>query len=339
MMRKRVHFHLCQTRAAFTLIEVLVSMTILTMLLLMLVQTTDAVRRTWTQTTGSVEQFREAREAYESMTRRITQATLNTYWDYDNPTKPTKYMRQSELRFISGPMQSQLIGTSNPNWPGYGIFFQAPLGYSENSSYAGLDSLLNTCGYYVEWGTDKDFWPGFMQNMPNKPERWRYRLMELMEPSELLTIYKFTSGNLNYSGHAWFITPFSAKRTRPIAENILYIRVIPIGVNGSQSFLLDSSTSLYDTSPGHAAAMVNQLPPYIQVSMMALDEGTFSRNQLSRNTRPPPWMGNIMQGGFSTGTANSEQNTIETALKAAHINYRLFITQIPIRGAKWTGNY
>src|SRR5437867_2293961 len=105
----RANYHLLDIRLAqsmnqirirrlvggFTLVEVMVSMAILVLLLLVLVSITDATRKTWSYTSSKIEQFQDAREAFESITRKLSQATLNTYWDYDNPLTPTRYLRQS----------------------------------------------------------------------------------------------------------------------------------------------------------------------------------------------------------------------------------------------------
>ena len=84
--------------SGFTLVEVLVSAGIVVVLMVVLLGMTDQTQRLVRSTSAKVEQFQEARVAFEAMTRRLAQATLNTYWDYDNPTKPTKYIRSAELR-------------------------------------------------------------------------------------------------------------------------------------------------------------------------------------------------------------------------------------------------
>ena len=116
----------------FTLVELLVSIALITLIALLLSSMTGATASTWRHTTARIEQFRSAETAYESITRRLSQATLNTYWDYDNPTAPKKYLRQSDLRFISGNMTAgpkKLLTAVGPRRPTHGIFFQAPLGY------------------------------------------------------------------------------------------------------------------------------------------------------------------------------------------------------------------
>ena len=67
----------------FTLVELLVSMTVIAIMLIVLSQMTNALRTTISQTTSQLEEFRDARNAFETITRRIGQATLNAYDDLD----------------------------------------------------------------------------------------------------------------------------------------------------------------------------------------------------------------------------------------------------------------
>ena len=89
---------------AFTLVELLVAMAVLTLIMLVLVSITNSTSVIWRSTTSEVEQFRAARNAFESMTRRISQATLNTCWDYSylnfDVTKPqTTYASPVKFAF------------------------------------------------------------------------------------------------------------------------------------------------------------------------------------------------------------------------------------------------
>ncbi len=114
---------------AFTLVELMVSMALISMMTVLLVTMTNSTAKLWTYTTSRSEQFRSASTAFEAITRRLSQATLNTYWDYDDPAKPTRYQRQSDLRFIAGNMQTLTGGATKPVRPTHGLFFQAPLGF------------------------------------------------------------------------------------------------------------------------------------------------------------------------------------------------------------------
>ncbi|HSJ03744.1 MAG TPA: prepilin-type N-terminal cleavage/methylation domain-containing protein, partial [Verrucomicrobium sp.] len=57
----------------FTLIELLVSMTVVALLMGMLLQTVFQTQNIWTQARVRVEEYREARTAFEVITRRLSQ--------------------------------------------------------------------------------------------------------------------------------------------------------------------------------------------------------------------------------------------------------------------------
>ena len=138
-----------QNPGGFTLVELMVSVGLISLVAFILLSMTNSTASTWRYTTGRIEQFRGANTAFESITRRLSQATLNTYWDYDNPTKPTRYLRQSDLRFITGRTET-LLATKTPRRPTHSVFFQAPLGFvNDDTNFSGLDNLINTWGYYV----------------------------------------------------------------------------------------------------------------------------------------------------------------------------------------------
>lgn len=135
----------------FTLVELMVSVVLITLLTLLLVSMTNSAASTWRYTTARIEQFRGADIAFEAIARRLSQASLNTYWDYDNPTVPKKYLRQSDLRFVAGDAEI-LLKPATLRRPTHSVFFQAPLGYvGDTTNFGGLDNLINTWGYYVEF--------------------------------------------------------------------------------------------------------------------------------------------------------------------------------------------
>ncbi len=335
----------------FTLVEILVSMAILTLLLLTLVAVTDSIRRTWTYTSGKIEQFREAREAFEAINRRVSQATLNTYLDYQRDpsgnlllTGTNNYVRQSELRFISGP--SLLDGGTHPT---HAIFFQAPLGYVETSTYSGMENLLNTWGYYLEFSDDSALRPPFL-SAAIAPLHSRFRLMELMEPAESLTLYSAevaAGGNSSYSAKTWFTTPLASK-SRVLAENIIALILLPklspqedtTGTMLSPNYTYDSTT-IGPNGSNKDYNTKSQLPPVVQITMVAVDEVSY--NRLQGNSTMMPDLGlsalfaNVgdIQDPSKPGYAQ-DLKTLETTLKSKKLTYHIFTTNISIKGAKWS---
>ena len=346
----------------FTLLELLVSMSIILLLLAVLGMITSTTQRTWAYTSGKAEQFRDAREAFESMTRQLSQATLNTYWDYDNPNAPTRYLRQSELRFISGGLNAMTATATYSNFPSHAVFFQAPLGYVTNTtSYSDLYSLLNTWGFFIEFGSNKPWNPNFLNSLPNPPaQRYRFRLMQMMEPSESLTLYNSESqtagGNANYVGTDWFTTPLaSTSNLRIVADNIIALVLLPkltpqedsTGTALSPNYSYNSVKTDDNNDPAVSAATdwKNQLPPEVQVTMVAVDEASYKRFQGNSTTMPNLLVdtsGNplFQKAGDLVNSSNpgyaQDLQSLQNTLVKDKLNYRVFSTNVSIKAAKWS---
>lgn len=333
-------------RRGFTLIEIMVSMTILVMLMLMLLSMTGAVQRTWSYTTSKIEQFRNAREGFETITRKLSQSTLNTYWDYDKPDAPTKYQRQSELRFISGNTQT-LTGSAIA--PTHAIFFVAPLGYVSDPNYQGLGNLLNTWGYFIEYADDKDFRPPFITTTIT-PYRNRFRLMEMMGPSETMPLYKYTSGNSSYAATTWFtdILNSTPRPARVVADNVLALVILPklAPAEDSTGSKL-APTYYYDSTASNADPTINpknQLPPVVMFTMVAVDEPSFG-NYLFRLKSGTPRTDLGLDTLFKTAGDLTDATkpgyaqdlvVLQNKLVAKKINFRVFSTDVSIKAAKWS---
>jgi len=378
---------------AFTLVEMMVSVSVLALIMLVLVSMTNQISQTWRSTTGKIEQFQGARDGFESMTRKIGQATLNTYWDMYYVTisgrqAPRDFVRQSQLRFVSGPMAKL---APDPNRPTHGIFFQAPLGFVEDSQDLGaMENLLNTWGYFVEVDDESDSQPDFLAG--RVPNRWRSRLMELMQPAELMSVYDLDpkGGTVPQPGSdasrkqlEWFSKSLTGPKrpVRPIAENIIALIIWPklskqdedlrrkagksvlapeyiydsslltfaSGQLGTplQPIRLNVGAKLKNNSDLGEAAEINpknQLPPIVQVTMVAVDELSASRLQDTKGNNATI---DLVNGLFSVacafGTAESAQTKYEQDLKElerriveAKLTYRVFSTNVSIRGAKWS---
>ncbi len=375
------------------MVELLVSMVVLTLLLVMFEQLTSNTQKTMSSTTGRVEQFRGARQGFEAITRRLGQATLNTYWDYSfkgSDPNPTGYVRQSELRFVSGSTAALGIAPAeNPLLrPTHAVFFQAPLGLVANSAdYHGLDNLLNTWGYCIEYGDDSQLRPGFLASLNQPPPlRYRFRMVELQEPSESFSLYlkeaalnsgpNASGGNAAYTLKTWFSEvlgdiPKATDKNPParpvhvLAENIVALILLPKLTKADQKtadgtpLYDDSSLSpyyLYDststsnnalTSPNtsppdpdtpaarKALNPKNQLPPIVQVTMVAVDEPSFLRFQSSQgDPAVPPDFGFSSSAKSADYSANLQ--SLQAALQSRRLNYRVFTTNVSLKAAKWS---
>jgi uncharacterized protein (TIGR02599 family) len=337
----------------FTIAELLVAAAILSLLVVLLLNMVTQTSKTWRSTSGKIEEFRDARDTFDSITRRLSQATLNTYLDYDNPTNPTSYMRQSELRFLSGPSATILGNLTLPNpTPSMSVFFQAPNGFSTNSSNSILQNALNTWGYFLEYSSDSNTRPSFLP-VGAPPARYRYRLMELMEPTENLSIYNYTSGKSSYTNIDWISNSMTLTTNRPahvLAENVIALIILPHQSPADYSngysisslapyFTYDSSSNWTNYVTNKSIGDLNthnQLPPVVQVTMIAVDETSAVRfantySNLSSVFAASNWFAN--SSSFAADLSNCQ-----VYLSGQHFNYRIFTTDVMIKGAKWSGS-
>jgi uncharacterized protein (TIGR02599 family) len=287
----------------FTLVEMLVAVSILALIMILAAQMIGATSKIWKNTTSKIEAFQNARDGFQLMTDELRQATVNTYWDYFdntgrsahystlNPFIPAAYGRQSDLHFQCG---TSLLGVQASKTQA--AFFQAPLGYVANPGlYGGLQNLLNAVGFFLQVsdGTNViNVPPPFMGATPI----YRYRLMQFIQPSELNTVfnYSLTQGT---AAATWFSTPLAnttgrSTTVRVVANNIVALIFWPKATDSAADALstdysynsrlgLTSGTAVPPATwvPGGAnpgigqqPLQMNQMPPILRVAMVAIDE-------------------------------------------------------------------
>jgi len=345
-------------RRAFTLVELLVSMAIFVVLVLLVFSITDQVGRAWRGTTGAIEQWQSARAGFEAMTRRISQATLNTTWAYfTGPngsgaltlSDPRSYGRYSELHFISD-RGANLLGAVRPA-AADAVFFQAPLGHTSASAYA-LPHLLNTCGFYIAFNSDADFRPDLGIFSRVTPRR-RFRLMELVVPSEKMTVYASSDPSAPDYGenYDWFTEPIGDGYARPLADNVVALFILPrysrfdtsSGALLAPGYRYNSRASHPFTDPetGTQGNTLHQLPPLLEITMVALDEGSAVRLDERLNGSESAMEAAIFKEAPFAEAAEfaKDLRQLESNLRAERLTYRVFTAVIGIRGAKWSGDF
>lgn len=333
--------------ASFTLVEMLVALAVLSAIMLLLLALMSSISKMWRYSNSKMETFRESRDAFEVMTRRIGQATLATYWSYNPPLSgygglPTSYVRMSDLQIVIGPAGTLIgSGAADPAHPGSAIFFHAPLGY--DTTYLSSPTLLNMCGYYVEFNSDASQRPSFVPGAA----RYRYRLMQVLQPSSQILIYNYTSGFTNsvgsagysYDGYNWFTTPLQSASppTKFMAENVLVLTLIPhLSKEDDPSSTILPPNYLYDSRSTANAISLNQLPPLIDVTMLAIDEASASR--LAQGATEPAYGTYISTHNLFQNAANNaaDYNTLEAYLASKKITYQISSSTVSIEDAKWS---
>ena len=284
-------------------------------------QTSTVTRRA----TEKVSAFQGARSAFELITSKLSQATMNSYWDYDSPTTPTKYIRKSELHFVVGPAgQDPLPGTSGT---GQAVFFQAPGGVTGDATYSGMDNLLNAYGYYIDYRGEV----GLPFQSTATPV-YRYRLMQQVATTESLGVY---SGNAT-NGSQWI----SGNNSAVVTENIVYMAIWPRKATSEDPTGNALTTSFTYNSRDNSTSSpqpdtANQLPPTVQVTLVAIDETSAAR--FCTSSTPPTQISGAFSGLFTTSTVaqfESDLETITQNLTANGVNFRVFTTIVPMRESK-----
>ncbi len=257
----------------FTILEMLVATTVLVLLLTLIMSVLNQTTSTIRQSTAQADAFTAARSAFDLVTRHLSQAILSPYWDYDSPTSPTRYLRQSDLHFVVRP---------NTQDAGYGqeVFFQAPDGFSRSASYQSASGLLNACGYRVVYGNDDTF-----RAASSSAPRWRYRLMQSLQPAEGLQVFD----NKSVSNPPWIQSALTTEL--PVAENIIAMIVWPRLSTGDDPNGTSLTSNYQYNSRENATAKpqpstANQLPPNVQVTLVAISEAAAARLDTRSSSAP-----------------------------------------------------
>ena len=325
-------------RAAFSLIELLISLAVLSVLVVLAASLIGAIQDVWKRSSARTEQFRSARQALETISGRLSQATLNPYWVVQTNSSgvPVRYERQSDLRFLAGPAISTIGSTvgSGTIVPGSGVFFQAPTGYFTNNSASSLNAALNTWGYYVEYGPDSSRPPFISTSII--PTKNRFRLVEFIDPSDGLTIFSKTSGNSAYNGKDWFTAPLATTGNRRVlADNIVAFVALPrLSTSEDSTGTALSPAYIYDTTTSNATPKLNpknQLPPIVDIAVVAISETT--ANRITWGTTPPVFGTNLFQ---NAADMDADLETLRTNIEKMNLSARVFRTSVPISAARWS---
>lgn len=353
--------------AAFTLVELMVAMGAVALLAAVLFALISRFTENVRATRSTAEGFAVAQRAFETLTRRIGQATLNSYWESHVVSGTLRrYQRVSELRFACGPMQTGKnalddLNTKVPQTrPSHGIFFQATTGQTglaSDPALSGLENLLNTWGYFVEVGPDELKPPGFLPPQA-VAKRIAPRLMELREPTQQLCVYRYTSGSANkYAGFEWLRTPLADRAlVRTVAENIAALTILPKLSAQETARLLPGATEeerdaflapelFYHSATAPPPAieparnMRHRLPATVEITMVALDAATVARLYRSDDYDPLKLRdafhdSRTLRAELQLDPAHPEYDSLERRLIAARANYRLFTATVPIRSAQ-----
>lgn len=323
---------------AFTLVELLVSMAVLIAIVATMLTLFSSVSKLTQRNTSSVAFFHEARTAFETMNRVLSQAVLNTYIDYDNPSAPSRYQRASELHFVVGSA-TQITGLSDTT--GSAAFFQAPLSLSPTATYKTVPGLLNAVGFYVQFSDEPNL-PPFLSG--KKAASSAYRLWMFLQPTEKLAVLsKFNGKPQSVSDFSWFQTDVK----QPVNNHILASNVVLLLLraeypdeNGTwkQTYAYDSRSASTPAAGATQAIEIHQLPPRIYVTMAVIDDRTADLLLKVSGGRYDlmPTTGSLFSDAskYAADMQTFVQYLNSRPVKNVPINYRIFETAAGISSSK-----
>ncbi len=312
-------------RKAFTLVELLVAMAVLALLLVLLTSATSSTLSTISHASAKIDQFASARAGFDLLSQTLSQATLNTYYDYYNANgdrrtqanaaifDPSTYGRYSDLHF---KIRANALG-------GQEVFFQTPLSRSQTSSAEGA---LNAVGYWIEYGPDNNWRPPTITT-----ERSRFRLMQGIQPAENMEVF-------DKLDDSWISKlQQSPSVAMPIADNVIAMVIHP-RLPKAQDPNGDLLTANYEyDSRGAIKIQQSQLPPALQLSLVVIDESSAARLDAAGGTA----IQDALAGKFvSVVDFDKDLEALEKALSDATppINYLVLSAPLTLRESKFSND-
>ena len=329
-----------------TLVEILVSTAILMLLMAIILGVTNQTGRLWRQSSSKIASFQDARAAFEALTRNLSQATLNHYYDYyddkwdrRDPAStsfvPSNYGRYSDLHFLCGPADTLFDSSTLGTKQSHAVFFQAPLGrVSDKTTYPDSNTLINALGYYVQFSDNKASLarPKFLQGS-SSVDQMRFRLMEWMQPSEKFRLYDSTLMAADPKG--WYKTlATNTDQCHVMADNILALIVLPESAPGDTTlapgYSYDSRPATYDPVRSHI------LPPLLQVTLVAIDRDSAKiLDTRYQGSQPPLYLSSWFRSAASySSDVTQMENTLQGGTGGPKVAYRVFSTTISTRDNK-----
>ena len=340
-------------QAGFTLIEIMISVAILSVILFLCFSIISNTEEVIHKNSSKIKVFTDAREAFYKIQKNLQQASLNTYWDYERNEEgsPISYLRKSELHFVSG--NARELGIENSF--SHGIFFFAPLGYTEKDSLKDLKNLMNARGYYISYTDNLSFLPRFLRNSFSFPKKYRFRLIELRIPAEENKIYDVdgSGGNLNeltnkekFNFYRWFSDFIPGKNTYILADNICALIVTPLSSstrNNSNErernqiapeYFYDTREREWGRENKRTRATYNRLPQSLRITLVAMTKD--SANRLSKHGQESINAPNLGIENLFQIAENYEEDLeiLEEEFKKRAIDYKIFSAIIPIKSTQ-----
>ncbi len=345
--------------AGFTLIELLAASALFSVLLIVVFQMVNVVSNVYNQAGSRIESFSEGRAAFTEIAERLAQATLFPYLDYtseDPVDSEDVFAYTSDLHFLCGradqviPQAPQTTGAG-----GHAVLFHATRGIASTpeGDLAALPGLLNATGFYIEYGTPDDYAPAFLRSSGAKDQPARFRLVEILQPTEKNRVYEGyadgTQGEGESTNTSAWIDKLQLNGGDEIDRHILADNIIALVIRPKDpafvepsiiapDYRYDSRKATNNSAAGTKLARItrHQLPPVVEVIVVAIDERSAAR--LDRD-----WGKNVanvlgLESYFrkaSEAALESDLETLGERLTENDVTYKIFRGDVVLKNSRW----
>ena len=263
-------------RKGWTLIEVLISTSILAVLVMVMAEALNTTQRSWLASRSAAERQQTVDSAISVLSREVRQAMLASRPSYD--TALDKLVPASDLHFVCGPAAELLPGV--PGVCGDAVFFQRP------GRDGDLQRAMQACGFFVQFGGDEVWRPTFLTALPSNR---RLRLLQFHQPAENLTLFQPTAviGEASRLSqltsrsdlYNWFVQPLSDTGAFKSSVSVVAENVVAMIVQASPSAqrCYDSRRFQWEAGSAEAALSRHQLPDMMDVTLVMVDEAGWAR--------------------------------------------------------------
>lgn len=358
----RSHCLQARSRCGMTLLEVLLSTIILSIVLLCIAAAISTIQSSWVKVRAKSDPYRSSRLALDTLSRRVSEATLQQRWEMTQKGSSLHYLPQSDLHFICGPASKLLSGG---RYLGHAVFFQTTRGWdlaqaqSTAPPHERLDETLNAWGYFVEYGADNSApKPSFLSSdkLDSTDLRTlnRFRLYEWRQPTAELKVF-YPQSNLEgpsklsqatgVSSYDWFRQPLQQssaqqRRTSLVAEHVVAFALIPMGADttpqvgqpiGSRELEEVLQSAVYDSRDKTSPYTLHRLPKAFRLIALVVSPEAW--------TRQPPGQADNLANQIMSWTQSSFDNLqripqdfrrVTDMLDQQRLPYKLVSTVIPM---------
>jgi len=327
----------------FSLMEMLVSCAILAIVLFAVASMMNMTSRTYRHTSGKIDAFETANVAFDTLTQTLRQATLVSYFGYNDKSDPTQYVFRSNLHFYLNPSLSGVFGLKGRLVPNtHSVFFQAPIGIvignndTEHKTLQTLNALLNCTGFFIAYSEEPSR-PAILDGRVT--ERYRRRLFQYIQPRRPLAanhVYQFTvkdhgflpAPDDKFDGTSWFQSEVSNRTNcHVLAENVVALVIRPMASHNPTSYRWNSRLGDPENDLENLPPSFGKMPRSLKIVMAVIDEASAAR--LGNSLVDP--LEDLLDELFrfeSTAQFDADIKTLDIRLSERNLNYRVFTAEI-----------